>query len=168
MELKDIKSLCENLSKQKRDKFSVPVSVNDRFRTCLGRVTYIDNYVTKRVTPIKMEFSRDIINDPDDEFVTNIVKHEWAHYYLAKSTRKDHGHDHAFKKLCAEIGCIEDQTVVKTNINNVPKEDTPKYTLTCSCCGKKWTYKRKCKSLRDLLNNGCPHCHGKVNGYQNY
>lgn len=78
------------------DTYDCPIALNGRLSRTLGRV--ILGTERGRVIPIKMEFSKEFLNTSTD---ASIIGHEWAHYYVTKTTGINHKHDQEFKRACA-------------------------------------------------------------------
>ena len=131
---------------------AVPVVINGRLKRTLGRVTFMSGVCV----PTKIEFSKILIETGRDEDIINVIKHEYAHYYLLEATHVDHGHDAVFKRKCAEIGCTHDHTQ-----NHVEMTAKYKYEVWCEdcdvCIG---AYSRKCKTLDNIKFCTCGRCHG--------
>jgi len=142
MNLQEIKSKLEALSAAKNDTFSIEVSINGRLTKTLGRVMH-----TKKgnvVTPYKMEFSKQMLETVIESDINDIIGHEWAHYYITKTTGVNHNHDAEFKALCAEIGCFGTTSIEVTRTVEIRH----KYELYCSSCFKRVAvYDRKCKTV---------------------
>lgn len=62
--------------------------MNGRLSRTLGRVIMGTEWGIA-----KMEFSKEFLNTSTDG-------HEWAHYYVTKTTGVNHEHDQEFKKVC--------------------------------------------------------------------
>ena len=142
MELKDIKKRLNELSASRNDTFSIPVTINGRLTRTLGRVMHMSK---DGVTyPTRMEFSRDMLETVVQADIESVIAHEWAHYYITKTTGKNHGHDADFKALCAEIGCFGTTSIkVERTV-----ERKAKYMLYCKECGQLVAeYSRKCKTI---------------------
>ena len=102
--------------------FNIPVKINKRLTTTLGRVKWVGN--TETITPISMEFSYQFLKTSTPECIDEVIKHECAHYLVTIETRQNHGHDKVFKEMCKRIGCTNDTT----NYNNL-KRIVPKETI---------------------------------------
>lgn len=91
-----ITAKCAEFSAMVGDTYDCPIALNGRLSRTLGRV--ILGTERGRVIPIKMEFSKEFLNTSTD---ASIIGHEWAHYYVTKTTGINHKHDQEFKKACA-------------------------------------------------------------------
>ena len=132
---------------------TVPVNINARLTTTLGRVTFssIDCH------PIKIEFSKNFIDTGADADILNVIKHEYVHYYLLVTTGENHQHDASFKAKCANIGCTHDGTKGKVNMTAKFK-----YEVWCEDCNDIiGTYSRMCKTIKEIKYCQCGRCGGK-------
>lgn len=163
MELKQIKAILEDLSTRHNDNFDIEVSINGRLTKTLGRVM---NTISGEVcTPVKMEFSKQMLESIVEEDIISIIKHEWAHYFLNKTTKRNQGHNAMFKQLCDSIGCHGTTTI---EIERT-KEIKYKYTITCKECGAVVAnYNRKCKTTENPQWYKSKCCGGHLNVVQNY
>lgn len=162
--LENIIKECERLSSIKKDTFSIPVSLNGRLSKTLGRVHHSQNNITGVLTPTKMEFSKKFLEIASDEEVKKVIAHEWAHYYLTKTTKENHGHDAMFNALSSEMG---GNTGTSIKIENF--RETYKYTVYCSDCGKVvGGYARAGKTVKNphLFKTNC--CGATLRIEQNY
>ena len=163
MGLREIKEVLENLSLRHGDVFNIEVSINGRLTRTLGRVKSIGTKANCR--PISMEFSREMLETVTKEDIMSVIEHEWAHYYVTKTTHEDHGHDAVFKALCASLGC-HGTTTIKVE-RTVEKQ--AKYSVYCEECGKLvGEYGRKCKTVNnpELFRSNC--CKKGLKVIQNY
>ena len=105
-------------------KLDVPVTINGRLTSTLGRVIYRGN------NPYKVEFSKQFLGTSTDDCIYQVILHEAAHFIAAKRSGVCHHHDGYFKQICAEIGCTNDQT--KTHVERtVALEKIYKYVVYC-------------------------------------
>ena len=89
-------------------RIDVPIIVNSRLSTTLGRVKYMrvgGAYMAKSI-----EFSKALLDSATDNDIINVIKHEYVHYYLVETTNENHKHDALFKRKCMEIGCTHNKT----------------------------------------------------------
>ena len=147
-----ITNKCKELSLTVGDNFDCPVHINTRLRKTLGRVI-LENY-NEKWYPTKLEISKLLLETGLDEEIEDIIKHEWCHYWITKSTKEDHNHDKVFRALCAKVGC-----------DGAPKAKhklvTSKYEVYCPNCKQViGGYSRMCKTLRQLPNCYCKRCGG--------
>ena len=130
----------------------VPVTVNARLTTTLGRVKYIGighkTYVAKSI-----EFSKNLLETGTDNDIMNVIKHEYVHYFLVETTNVNHGHDRLFKDKCRAIGCEHTATH-----NPLENEGKFKYEVWCDNCGLVATYSRMGKTLKNLDYCICGGC----------
>jgi predicted SprT family Zn-dependent metalloprotease len=131
----------------------VPVTVNARLTSTLGRVKYIriggDTYIAKAI-----EFSKHLLETGTDNDIMNVIKHEYVHYFLVETTNVNHGHDRVFKDKCKAIGCEHTKTH-----NALENEGKFKYEVWCDNCGLIATYSRMGKTLKNLDSCSCSGCH---------
>ncbi len=159
MTREEIYNYCVKLSLDNNDIFSIPVLINNRLSSTLGRVILTVNRLNGYATPTRLEISGKLLQATNKDNIEQIIKHEWAHYYLTKTTHIDHGHDWYFQQLCAKIGCIEDGKTSNV-VKQENKELLYKYTIYCKNCGAFLGGKsRMCAQLRDLnWRYHCPKC----------
>ncbi len=125
------------------------IGINGRLTRALGRVMCEKSIFTP-IRPVGVEFSKSMLAS-EESFARDIIKHEFAHYYLA-SRGIDDGHGSRFKAMCAKLDCKNDGATVKTRGDGASAlAPTHKYEVFCSECGKKvGGYSRKCKTLDDV------------------
>ena len=132
-------------------KLDVPVTINGRLTSTLGRVIYRGN------NPYKVEFSKQFLGTSTDDCIYQVILHEAAHFIAAKRSGVCHHHDGYFKQICAEIGCTNDQT--KTHVERtVALEKIYKYVVYCPKCGPIAGYQRWSKTLDHLDECSCKSC----------
>lgn len=131
------------------------IRINNRLTRALGRVQYENSF--RGIVPLTVHFSKLMLTS-DVAFAEDIIKHEFAHYYLL-CQGVDDGHGKLFKSFCAEIGCKNDGTVAKFGAEaDVPQQF--KYEVYCTNCAKRVaTYSRRCATLdrvkMGLAKSGC-------------
>lgn len=160
-----VKKELQEISDKYDDTFSIPVSINGRLTKTLGRVMH--KRVLDDIFPESMEISKQLLETTTDADIIGVIKHEWAHYYITKITKENHGHDVMFKALCAEIGTHGTTSIKVETIVAIES----KYELICPCCGKTVArYTRKCKTTEaskvGLVTSKC--CNAKVGLRQNW
>ena len=136
-----------------------PIRANSRLRSTLGRVkfTAIDNVI---LSIHSIEFSAALLQNGTDNDIMNVIKHEYAHYFLFVSTGEKHGHDAMFKRKCAEIGCTHDKTHGDLESTYNDKKEY-KYEVYCiDCIERIGQYSRMCKTLKNLSSCKCGKCGG--------
>lgn len=152
--LEMIKAELDRLSEIKGDTFSIPVSLNGRLTSTLGRVMGTKNTLTNVCTVEKMEFSKKLLEHGTDEDIERVIKHEWCHYYLMKTTQENHGHNAKFNALAIEMGGNPGTSTVIEGYRDVKS----KYETFCTYCGKKTgSYSRAGKVVKEthLYKSGC-------------
>ena len=155
MKLSEIVKELERLSNMVGDEFDIPVRINGRLTRTLGRV--IAHKRGNVCTNDSMEFSRQFLETSTEESIKKVIAHEWAHYYLTKTTGENHGHDAEFKRVCKMIGCEADQTETTVE-RTVSEESLYKYIVYCPNCGIVGAYNRMCKTLQYLDECHCSKC----------
>ena len=163
MELQEIKEVLKSISLRHGDIFDIEVSINGRLTRTLGRVKMTGT--KSNCKPSSMEFSREMLETVSREDIMSVIRHEWAHYYITKTTHEDHGHDRMFKDLCDSIGC-HGTTAIKVERTVEVKS---KYSVYCADCGKLVVeYSRKCKTVDhpELYTSKC--CNAKLRVEKNY
>ena len=133
--------------------FDIPVFINGRLTRTLGRV--FQQNINGTYVPTKMEISRQLLQTATDESIESVISHEVAHFIVAKQTGEKHGHDEAFKLVCAKIGCTNDGYATKVE-RTVEAKD--KYEVFCPKCGKISGYSRMCKTLKYIDQCYCKRC----------
>lgn len=147
---------CQKLSDQFNDRFDIPVTINSRLTTTLGRCRSMRQY--SDWAPIELQFSKKMLESSSEEKVLSVIQHEWAHYYVVKTTRENHGHDYVFKDICARIGCQNNQRVFK-GVDLKETETKFKYEVWCPDCNKNVaTFKRRCKTIENIEHYRCQNC----------
>lgn len=136
-----------------------PITANGRLSTTLGRV----KFTSLRGTVLSVnaiEFSAALLENGTDNDIINVIKHEYAHYYLFVTTGEKHGHDAMFKRKCAEINCTHDGA--KNDLEaGYTKKEKYKYEVYCVDCIKMiGGYSRMCKTLKNLSSCRCGKCGG--------
>ncbi len=131
-------------------KCTVPVNINSRLSSTLGRVRFKMNRITEITTAVNVEFSKRYILEASDNELDDVIKHEAAHLIAFYRTGKSHGHDSLFKDICAELGTKSDMCYVKNDVNAQTK-----YTVKCKDCGDVGHYSKMCPTLRNLKDYKC-------------
>ena len=138
--------------------YNIDIVFNNRLRATLGQC------VSRGVDhqPIRLEFSKQLIETTADKDVVEVIYHECAHALVGIETRERHGHDVIFKNMCARIGCSRD--VASADVERVVAEDKIyKYFVVCAGCGKVVSkYHRAGKVIKnaDLYTTKC--CNAKI------
>lgn len=157
--LNDIKREYNRLSELYGDTFSVAVKVNNRLvRThgqCISELNEEDGYYY----PSEIHISERMLQTATDETIMSIIRHEWVHYYLGKTEPwANHGHDAAFKHMCAQIGCTGNATDSLEVREGVNKWDSYKYVIVCPHCGPIGGRVRICDVIRHPEDYKCRKC----------
>ena len=90
-------------------KLTVPVKINSRLSSTLGRVKYewVNPY-KETVRPTIIEFSKSFLENGSEESIDSVIKHECAHYCVTIQTDKRQGHNKIFKDMCHRLGTNND------------------------------------------------------------
>lgn len=144
-------------------KIIIPIEINGRLTRAMGRVKFsADGYTEDGYTyaPTKIEFARNLVENASDEDIIQVIKHEYAHYYILLMTGVDHGHDAVFKRKCAEIGCTHDKAA--QHVKGFRDQNAQsKYEVWCDDCNEMiGTYSRRCKTIDNIKYCSCGRCHG--------
>lgn len=165
MTIEQVATFMQEVARNKMNmEIDVPILVNSRLTRTLGRVTHQRvNYAYK---PIKIEFSKQLLETGTDESIYQVALHELAHYIATRRSGENEGHNAYFKSICAEIGCYEDKTQTKVERT---VEVAAKYDIFCSCCGKKIGERsRACAITKDQTGYTSKCCNSKIHVIQNY
>ena len=141
------------------NEITVPIEINGRLTRAMGRVKY--ELFCHTYTPVKIEFSRNLIENASDEDILQVIKHEYVHYFLLiKDCEFHHGHDAEFRRKCAEIGCTHDKASHYVEGFREEKAQS-KYEIWCDDCEEIIaTYARRGKTINNIKYCTCGRCHG--------
>lgn len=154
--VKDIEKICQKFSDMVGDEFDLPVVINGRLTRTLGRVCTLVNTRTGYVTLQRMEISKQLLETATEDSIESVIGHEWAHYYVAKTTHERHGHDEVFKATCARIGIANDKAT--THVDRIV-EVRSKYEVWCDTCGEMiGQFSRRCKTIDNIQYCSCNKC----------
>lgn len=132
-----IKAECVSIAAKNGYKFDIPVEINKRLKTTLGRTHW--EWVNNTIRPTKLDFNADYINRASDAEVLDTIRHEMAHYLLMlEKPAEDHGHDDAWKIWCFRTGAIPRAVTTWEQVDGTgytPKRISAKYSIYCSGCG---------------------------------
>lgn len=157
--IEEITKECEKICAAAGYSFDIPVVINGRLRTTLGRVMATRD-VYGYVKPVQMEFSRSFLKSGHPEAIHQVIQHECAHYLVDVETHENHGHDAVFKAMCARIGCKNDKAALEDVWSNTNEEEQFKYLVYCDACNTKIQgYNRAGKVVRNIGDYVCPYCH---------
>lgn len=168
MTIGQVMAICEEVCDTLETELIVPVEVNPRFSRTLGRVRY-EEKTDGSCYPTKVEFSKRMLENDDEEYVCQVIKHEMVHYYLLHEYKKSFGHDKNFKLICRKIGCTHDGSKAPERSKG-NGEGKQKYDVYCPICGWLRGYSRKCKTTKDIEGGYCfcNKCHTGVKLVQNW
>ena len=131
---KDLTEMCEKICATQGYNFAIPLKINKRLTTTLGRVRYEKR--NNHIVCLDMEFSYNFLSNATFDQIEKVVKHECAHYLVFRETHERHAHDFAFKEMCKRIGCTNDKRIFDENIENINNVDDFKYLVYCDTCKK--------------------------------
>lgn len=129
-----IEKLCIEYCGRCNVEFTSPVVINGRLKTTLGRCFY--TRTAAGLVGSKIEISRQLLETATEQCVLDVIAHECAHYVVTTITHENHGHDSLFKHYCEMIGTTNNTPVFHGLQRTVSHEETYKYTLYCTKCGK--------------------------------
>lgn len=162
-----IKELCIEYCERCGVIFDSPVIINGRLKKTLGRCFY--KKTKYNITPIKLEFSKQLVEKATDESIIAVIGHECAHYVVSVLTNTEHGHDFVFKHYCKIIGtpnCDGTFAEVEWKCSN---DELYKYTIYCAECGEFLCgYNRINKYIKEPERYRCPECDGKIRISKNW
>ena len=148
-----LNQLCAN---DGLEPITIPVKINGRLTRTLGKVTF----EMPAYKPISIEFAKRLIENDSESDIINTIKHEYVHYFLLVTEKCNHGHDHAFRMKCLNIGCTH---IGAQNEVSLPKKEQFKYEVWCDGCGEMIaTYSRKGKTLNSIDRCSCGICGAKA------
>ena len=158
---------CKEVCARADIPFTIPVQINGRLTRTLGRFMYTMNQKTELLTPVRIEFSRQLLQTATDASIISVIEHECAHYLVAVKTGVQHGHDKVFQAACALIGCTNDKP--KTQVERTVAVRS-KYEVWCDVCHEVvGEYARWCKTLENIDYCTCNRCkQSKLKVIQNW
>lgn len=130
----DLTQICKDICANVGYDFTIPVKINKRLKTTLGRVTWVR--VNDEIKSTLMEFSYQLLTTATEESIYAVITHECAHYLVIEETKENHGHDMVFKAMCARINCTNDGAVYHELHRTVKDTDIYKYFVVCEQCKK--------------------------------
>lgn len=130
MNEKTLHNICSQIAHNYGYTLDIPVTINSRLSSTLGRVMYRKK--GSEFVPIRIEFSRDLLQSGDDSLIMDTIKHEMAHFFVLKDTKKNHNHDEYWKRWAKILGCSPKASIKVTDNN----EFSYKYKIVCSKCGQ--------------------------------
>lgn len=112
---KELSDFCNEISSIYGYKLDIPVKLNGRLKRTLGRVLF--KRYDKKCVPIRIEFSKNLIERGSFEDIKEVVLHELSHYFLMLDTGENHKHDKLWKRYAKKLGC-KDRASININLNN--------------------------------------------------
>ena len=163
----DLTKMCKEICAGVGYDFTIPVKINKRLKTTLGRVSWIR--VNGKVTSTLMEISYQLLETATEDSILAVVAHECAHYLVNEETHEDHKHDAVFKAMCARIGCTNDTAVCHELNRAIPESKIYKYFLVCDNCKSIVDkYHRAGKVVQHPEWYACKKCGGSLHVVQNF
>ena len=153
MTIEEVRARCREIADRYGYSLKVPVEVNGRLKSTLGRVKY--RIRGKKCYPDKIEFSKDLLSRSDRE-VEETIAHEMAHYFVFLDTEKDHGHDMVWKTWAVKLGARPRATMKREEAGVPPLKYN--YVVRCSKCGKiigKYVRRSKVILHPEKYRSGC-------------
>lgn len=147
---------CGEIAASQGYRFDTPVKVNGRLTRTLGRVISTGT-VNGGFIPLRVEFSKELLETATDESIAGVISHEMAHWLVLTETHEDHGHDDVFKAMCGRIGCNDDKASMKVD-HVVDVKETYKYAVYCPNCGVIGRYKIRGKVIKNIDRHYCMKC----------
>lgn len=151
----DYQKIVNNILADNGFEQEVPVSVNERLSSTLGRACFTRNRSTGLWRVVRIELSKSLLRTAKEEDVINIIKHECAHVIIQHGATQDYGHSKKFKEVCARLNCPFDEPACAPQIANY---DNFKYVLECKSCGHKDGFARKREFFDMIKFCICPSC----------
>lgn len=151
---KEFNEICNNAGVQ----VTCPIKISGRMTRTLGQVTH--ERVNGTTISTLVQFSKQLLETATDASISDVIKHEAAHYIATARTGEAHGHDSYFKAICAEIGATNDGTKTKVE-RTVDDSAIYKYFIKCEDCNKIIAARhRMSKNLKNLSACYCKKCGG--------
>ena len=161
----ELKQKCTEVFKIVNLDFSLPIIINGRLTKTLGRCVY--QRICGKVTPIRLEFSRQFLETATPHSIEEVIKHECAHAIACIEKGENQGHNSYFKSVCQRIGTNNDgifTTVERTVLN----DKLYKYTIICKdCCNICGYYHRAGNVVKYPSRYTCK-CGGELSVIQNF
>ena len=166
MTSRQIENRCIEIFKSVNLKFeNITVFINGRLTKTLGRCCY--ERKCGKVTPVRLEFSRQLLETATPQSIDAVILHECAHAIAAIETGESQGHNNYFKSVCARIGTNNDTTTTHVD-RTIEENKVYKYFVNCRCCGKTiGKYQRAGKVVKYPSAYQCK-CGGDLEVIQNF
>lgn len=95
----------------------VPLEINNRLTSTLGRVTIEVFRHTKEVKPVRVSLSGKLVKYASREHVIDILKHECIHYALVMLNKPYNDNDSEFIETCSRLNVSLSQTTRVTYLH---------------------------------------------------
>lgn len=138
-----VKDVCEKYFDFDFDKLEVPVKINGRLSSTLGRVIY--NTRGSKYVPKSIEFSKELVSGHYKmATVESVIKHEVCHLVLMVRGEEFGDGTKNFEDTVKKIGGTSTGTI----------KNVYEYYAKCSCCGRRCLTSGKESSLKRYIDNG--------------
>jgi len=98
--IEDVEDIVKECDMILNHKSNLNIGHNKKLKSTLARYLYLN----KDKTPIAIEVGTDILNVPDRKALSDVIKHEYAHYYTISVLNSSNGHDKEFRGICKLLG----------------------------------------------------------------
>lgn len=138
-------------------KLVVPLKINGRLSTSLGRFVYTKHRCgTKPNVPKAVELNRYLVENNEPTIVLDVLRHELVHYAMFMQGKPHNDGHPVFENELKRLGVVSQNTISRHSVKSKPKNIR---TYECESCGHE--YKRQ----RALPNGGRNHrCGGSCGG----
>lgn len=150
----EITKECEKCCNKFNLTFNIPVLLNGRLKTTLGRVVFMKSEY--ECYPSKIEFSKSFLENANKTEIIQTIRHECAHLIAFLLSNELHGHDSYFREICSKIDCYESSAA--TTIEAYESPQFYKYPVFCKKCGFITGYHRAGKVVKNIDDCLCPTC----------
>lgn len=154
MTINGVQVLVNEIMKKCGVNTPVQVTVNNRFSNVLGKALCKVDWRNRCTYDYRIQICGAYLRVAADEDLMQTVLHECAHIIdYARNPMQKHSHDYAFKCICAEIGCKENQAQHSHFV-----EMDWRYIVKCPDCGRTKGYMRQCGITKNPELYRCSHC----------
>lgn len=104
--------------------YKIPIKINNKLKKTLGRYIF-ERKINGEIKPIKIELSKELINNATEEIILHILKHELCHFVLSLKTNNFLDGDLEFENELKRIKAPSSRMVkiqYKTFCSNCKKE----------------------------------------------
>lgn len=133
---------------------TLPIKINSRLVTTLGRFFY-EKQGNRYIRPVKFDFNKVLFEGKlDDNYIRNVVIHEYCHYIVNTITGRPIKHGREFKLMCVKLG-IPPSAYTEHN-EDLNKNIDLRYELICSKCRD--LIGQRVKLNREFIDNSVSSC----------